>query len=89
MNNFVFEPWKLDLENDEMVSVFKCGERKDEYGDVQGIRVDLTLGKGDSPSMLEIYDDFCAKGKAVEVKCDGLADLLNKMESCNVSQLLK
>lgn len=81
MEDFVFEPWELDRENDEMISVFKCGEREDEYGDVQRIRVELTLGKGDNPSILEIYDDFCAQEKAVEVKCDNLADLLNKMES--------
>lgn len=83
MKDFVFEPWELDRENSEMVSVFRRGKRKvDEFGEVQGVRVELTLGKGDNPSLLEIYDDFWAQGKAVEMKCDGLHDLLNKMESC-------
>lgn len=80
MEEFVFEPWELDRENDKMISVFRWGERKDdEYGEVQRIRVTLTLGKGDNPSMLEIYDDWDAQGQAVE--CDDLPDLLNKMES--------
>lgn len=81
MENFVFEPWELDRETDKMVSVFRWGERKDEdYGEVQRIKVTLTLGKADNPSMLEIYDDWDAQGQAVQ--CDGLPDLLNKMESC-------
>ena len=47
MEDFVFEPWELDRENDKMVSVFRWGERKDEdYGEVQRIRITLTLGKG-------------------------------------------
>lgn len=80
MEEFVFEPWELDRENDKMVKVFRWGERKDEdYGEVQRIRVTLTLGKGDNPSMLEIYDDWDAKGQAVE--CEDLPDLLNTMES--------
>ncbi len=80
MEDFVFEPWELDRENDKMVSVFRWGERKDEdYGEVQRIRVTLILGKGDNPSMLEIYDDWDAQGQAVE--CEDLPDLLNKMES--------
>lgn len=83
MEDFVFKPWELDQENDEMILVSKCGERKiDEFGETQFVRVDLTLGKGNNPSFLEIYDDLWAKGKAVEVKCDNLADLLNKMEDC-------
>ena len=80
MEEFVFDPWELDRENDKMISVFRWGERKDdEYGEVQRIRVTLTLGKGDNPSMLEIYDDWDAQGQAVQ--CDDLPDLLNKMES--------
>ena len=80
MEDFVFDPWALDRENDKMISVFRWGERKDEdYGEVQRIRVTLTLGKGDNPSMLEIYDDWDAQGLAVE--CEDLPDLLNKMES--------
>lgn len=80
MEEFVFDPWELDRENDKMVSVFRWGERKDEdYGEVQRIRVTLTLGKGDNPSMLEIYDDWDAQGQAVQ--CANLPDLLNKMES--------
>lgn len=80
MEEFVFDPWELDRENGKMISVFRWGERKDEdYGEVQRIRVTLTLGKGDNPSMLEIYDDWDAQGQAVE--CEDLPDLLNKMES--------
>lgn len=80
MEDFVFEPWELDRENDKMVSVFRWGERKDEdYGEVQRIRITLTLGKGDNPSMLEIYDDWDAQGQVIE--CEDLPDLLNKMES--------
>ena len=79
MEEFVFEPWELDRENDKMVKVFRWGERKDDYGEVQRVMVTLTLGKGDNPSMLEIYDDWDAHGQAVQ--CDDLPDLLNKMES--------
>lgn len=81
MEEFVFAPWEIDRENDKMVSVFRWGERKNEdYGEVQRIRVTLTLGKGDNPSMLAIYDDLDAHGQVVH--CDGLPDLLNKMEAC-------
>lgn len=80
MEDFVFEPWKLDRENDEMVSVFRWGERKDEdYGEVQRIRVTLMLGKGDNPSMLAIKEE--GTDVVLAMVCDDLPDLLNKMES--------
>lgn len=79
MEDFVFGEWELDRENDKMVSVFRWGKRKDYYGDVERIRVTLTLGKGDNPSVLEMYDDWEAHCQVVQ--CDGLSDLLNKMES--------
>ena len=78
MEEFVFAPWELDRENDKMVSVFRWGEKKDEDGEVQRIRFTLTLGKGDNPSVLEIYDDWEAHAEVVE--CEDLPDLLNKME---------
>ena len=80
MEDFVFEPWELERENDKFVSVFRWGERKDdEFGEVQRIRVTLTLGKGDNPSVLEIYDACPAHTQLIE--CDDFPDLLNKMES--------
>lgn len=79
MEEFVFAPWKLDRENDKMISVFRWGERTGRSGLLQRIRVGLTLGKGDNPSMLEIYDDDTDEVQSVE--CDDLPDLLNTMES--------
>lgn len=79
MEEFVFEPWVLDQEDDKMVSVYRWGSRTGRSGLMQRIRVALTLGKGDNPSMLEIYDDDTNEVQAVE--CEDLPDLLTKMES--------
>lgn len=80
MEEFGFAPWVLDRENDKMLSVYRWGSRTGRSGLRQIIRVALTLGKGDNPSMLEIYDDDTDEVQSVE--CNDLPDLLNKMESC-------
>lgn len=80
MEDFVFDPWELDRENDKMVSVFHWGSREGRSGLLQRIKVTLTLGKDDNPSMLEIYDDDT--DEVLEVECKDLPDLLNNMEAC-------
>lgn len=79
MEEFVFAPWELDRENDKMISAFRWGSRMGRSGLLQRLKVTLTLGKGDNPSMLEIYDDDTDEVQAVQ--CNDLPDLLNTMES--------
>lgn len=80
MEEFVFEPWELDRENDKMVSVFRWGERKDEYGEVQRVMVTLTLVKADSSSKLAIKEE--GTDVVLAMVYEDLPDLLNNMESC-------
>ena len=79
MEEFVFDPWELDRENDKMISVFRWGERKDEYGEVQRVMVTLTLGKGDNHSKLAIKEE--GTDVVLAMVYDDLPDVLNNMES--------